>query len=446
MRRLSILAGFVLLSAACAWGKSYVVTAKGEGVWASRVRTATNVVIYYVAEGGNTEQTCNLSDLAGVVPTVERGRQYSEQEISDAIAAVDKLAQRFLPLRKQLIILNQQWMALRTPEVGVEDKINKLAREFEASSKDSAIFRDVSLRMEMIRFKDVSGRYSNQVEVALTRIGSAYFEANRGKVDQLLSGPETSIAHFLECKKEVDTLKLGHLSAEQKQQLDKALQKCCDATVKAGIEAARQALFAAKTVDSFLESAAALRELKQATAENANPKDVVEKAIYSLRAAAIQALPGYDCSVKGCPLSENDRKLLVDFKKFASSMPVRSLETDEQAYMFPTKAPAQPEGDTFRLPLRIVFNRTQPKDRVHILGGEIRAEGEDKPKTFLWRIPALEIRDGHAEVTLEAPAARLIGTEVSIFLAYKDNTVKAGEPDKWIALSLGCRIPVGKAR
>ncbi|MEI6970667.1 MAG: hypothetical protein WCL44_04045 [bacterium] len=445
MKRIAMVAGLALLSAACAWGKSYVVTSKGEGFWASRVRMATNIVVYYVPEGGDTEKFYNMDDIAGIIPSVERGRQYGEQEITDATGLIDKMARRFFPLRKHLIQLNQQWQVLRTPETGVEEKIGALVRRFDASSKDPAVFRDLTLQMDMIRFKDVAGTYSNQVDAALTKMSTAYFEAHKGNLDTMLSSSDTSLAHFAACKKEVDSVSQGYLAKEQKQRLDAALQKRCDDTIKAGINAARQSLSNSKTVDSYLEGASALRELKLATADNAKPPDAVEKAIYGLRALAAQTLPGYDCSIKGCPLSEEDRRIMGEGKRFASSSPIRSLSIDEQAYMFPTNGLGKIEGDTFRLPLRIVFNRIQPKGRVYFVGGEISVEG-DKPKVFLWKVPPLEIRDGHADTVLQAPAVRLTGSEVSIFLACKDDSVPQGEPEKWIGLSLGCKIPVGNGR
>jgi len=446
MKLVSAILGVMLMSIACAWGRSYIVTAKGEGVWVSSVRTMTNVVIYYVPEGSEAEQSAIMTDIAGVIPAVAKGRQYTDQEIADTAGLIDKLAMRFFKLRKHLIALNQQWQVLRTPETGVEEKISALARKFDASAKDQATFKDVSLQMEMIRFKDASGKYSNQVEAALIQIGSAYFGANRGKGDKLLNDPDTSVLHFLACKKEVDGLKAGYLGEAQKLQLDMALQKCCDATIKAGIEAAKQSLLAGKTVDSYLESSGALRTLKLATADLAQPKDVVDRATFALRAAAIQACPGYDFALKGCPANEDDRKCLLETKKFASVMTIRTLDFDEQAYMFPPKTPGPPEGDTYRQPFRILFNRVQPKNREYMIGGEIRVDGAGKPKTFLWRVPAFEIRDGHAETTLEVPASRLSGEDVSFFLVCKDTTVKEGEQAKWIALSLGCQISVGKAK
>lgn len=446
MKFIPLIAGVVLVSATCAWGKSFIVTSKGEGIWAASVRTETNVVLYYVPEGGQAEQSVVMNEIAGVVPSVGKGRQYTEQEISDASSLIENLARKFFKLRKNLIVLNQQWQSLRTPETGVEEKIGAIVKKFESSARDHAAFKDVSLQMDMIKFKDASGRYSNQVESALVQIGSAYFAANRAAIDKLLADPDTSVQHFLACKKEVDALKAGYLSDAQKLQLDTALQKCCDATIKAGVEAAKNSLLAGKTVDAYLESAGALRALMLATAEYAQPKDAVERATYTLRAVAARVCPGVDFAVKGCPLTEDDRRVLVEAKKFASVMPIRSLEMDEQAYMFPARTPGLPEGDTYRQPFRIVFNRTQPKNREYMIGGEIKADGGGKPKAFLWRVPALDIRDGHAEVMLEAPASRLSGEDVNFFLVYRADTAKEGEPAKWIALSLGCQIPVGKAK
>jgi len=439
MRRALYPAGILLLTSTVLSAGSYIVTTGGDGIRAAKTRTGT-VMLYYRVQEDDEERMLALSGVADIVPTVDRGHEYSKQEADDALAKIGALLRKFLRLRKELIILQQQWEAVRNPDTGTAWQIDVLLKQFESSASKADTFRDVCLQLDMLRFKDIQGRYTNQIEAAIGKMRVELFDVEKARVERMVQGEQT-VSGYLACKRTVDLLKMCSLPTAQKQVLDDMLLKYRDATVAARYNTARSTFLNGKSVDSYLAGAEVLRELLGAMSEDQKVAADVDRVILSLRKAAGQACAGYDFSFKGYPLSGEDTRCLASTRQFASSVPVQSMQVDEQAYVFPARIPnLAVSGGLLNVPVRIVFNRPQPGGRVFAMVNELTM-ADGKTQVTLWRMQdPVTVKNGRADVNLAASVPSSGVVAAAMFLAYRPEGQKNGAGEEWIAASLGCPL------
>ena len=459
-REAAILAAGIALAtflwSGCAYGAFLVITKNGESLWVESVKEE-NGSVYCVPSAGGERRRFDSSELDGIVPKIERGKNYTKEQADTALGRIRKMLSRHPKLRKQLGMLEQEWKSVGSVDPEMGKKIDALVARFERGPTSPKLFQDIAVELDMIRFKDAAGAYANRIEQTLANMQAKLLDRNLGVLDAYDSSTKKPIEDFVIYRKLVEELKMVCIGDEIKVSLDKRLVDHRNAVLEWNKDTAKQKLFGNKTLAAYLDSVAILGDLKWAVADSDACRAGLDRDVEVFRNAADEALADYSLGRNGYPLNAEDEKLVAAAGQFISSMPIQSMPCDEQCLLFPETAPqAWQSGKKLRIPIRIVFNRSQPAKRVFSLKSAFVA-GKSNATLSTTRLPPLDIRDGHADTVFITSLPVMVSgggtrgvyveaTHVVVWLAFERPRSPGSTDMQQVAASFGCPLPVPDVR
>lgn len=425
-----------------------IITKEGKSVWADSTRK-DGETLRYVPQNGGAEESFASADVDAIVPTVKRGKEYTPEQARTVLDRIKRMIAKYPNLRKQLTVLQQEWKAIESPDTGADARIEEAAAKFRASSRNADDFRSAALALDMIKFKDQSGRYDDKIAQLLSAMRQECLDAEMVTLKPLLESKTKSIADFIKAATIVDRLTLNPFSDDQKKALRDSIVKRREETVAANLELAKSAFFGAKNMEGYLHSAGILIDLGRYVADD-KTKGEVERHVRVIRTAATAACPGYNLERDGYPLAAADRQAMtnVQWAMTAEGIP---LPMDEQCLMFPPEgARAVAPGESFKIAFHIVFNRSQPPDRPFKIVALLNIPGQ-QGRMSETPIGRLQIANGQASAVFEAqmpgagppgPGGAVFVPGMRVFLAREGQRTPASDKLEWIAVSRAFCVPV----
>jgi hypothetical protein len=428
-----------------------VVTKDNRSFWAQNVRTNGTMLSFVLNENGKNTNT-PLNEIDVVVPGVERGRKYSDDEVSGVLKIILNTRAGHNGLMKQLKILQNEWEAIRaTSDQEIEKGIAETMAAFKTNKNSKSTYDNAILKLSMMRCKDVSGVHSSQLDNALGSIQEQYLGVNIRQLEA--NAAKMTIDEFAKIRDPATVaLKKEVLSPEEKKQLVAALDKARAAILSKGLADASDAVATDKSIDSYLKSRTILVQLKKEVAGTTDQKSAVDKALSSMIMGVKSAQSDYELGSNGYPLNKKDRDTLAITRAYSSTQLIFGTPVDEQCLIIVNEVPKPvPAGNQAIIPMTLVFNRLGQDSREYCM--VVSGAGGNESAKRRARLPVLSLRDGHVDLPFAldfsskeqqvTPLRDNDGPYVLVHLAYRPSSDNNRDENvEWKAISLACRIPV----
>jgi hypothetical protein len=427
-------------------GESLVIMTNGECLVSSSVREEGANLRCRTASPTN-DHIIRSSSVAHVLKSVEKGKTYTREDAENALKEIDAVGRRFPRLLRQLNAFRQDWTTVLHPDTGAGTRIAGLSARFDSGDKSPASFREIGLQLEMIRARDKQGMHAERIDAAIERMRAEFLRINQPRFTALVEATPPSVSNYVAARDFGDAMKQCPIPAQARKSVDESVARCLDATLNALCGEAVRRLSSAPTVDTYLAANENLTLLAKAAQANPVAGDAIAPWRRRVLEAAAKALPAHDFSFGGYPLTQEDRRLMNagGGNACCATGRVEGIELDEQCCLIVTQQSRPSAAQGLKLSLRLVFNRPQPAGRQFGLAGQLRS-GNVRSAPFVWKIPAVTIRNGRADVPFSSPFPKWSGTAPTPSSSELDLCVVCEQPGagpadrQWIGLSAGFTI------
>jgi hypothetical protein len=440
------------LIAAHAEGPGLIVTKSGKIFAASKTRTEGNK-LYYVSSTSKKEVSITDASVEGVIPTIERGKEYSKEDATDALEVLNALRKMHPHLQRQLNALENDWKQVQNPSSSaLGGDIEKLMATFKQRPKDARLYKNTSASLGMISYKDKSGRYDTEIKKALKDLRFIYlgFDLDalvaRGAADPVTREDLKSLGE------EVSNALKSDVDEREKALVEESLIKG-RATAIRGYVAEIDAVFIKyNTVSVYHKAVERMRALKKELVVTDADSLIIENAANKMFSAIKEKYSMFDFSHNLFPIGPAEMRLLRQLKPFSSLGEISGVK--EECYMLPARLPRKAMSFAKRgtVPFIMLFNRDQPKTREFnfVLQAEDADGGEVVHKSKM--VAPVENSHGRAGATLYLDFPKLPegaqamkddkGEFVRVYLAARTPSKPGANDGKWIPITKTCRIPV----
>ena len=423
-----------------------IVTKKGEGVWATTANRVDDKVIYVGKDTGE-EGSFLVTELDGVVPKVSRGRAYKPDEIQKYIDRIKSLQTKHYRLMRQLNPLLQEWESLQKPSPELEDEIEAQATAFQASDKGPEAFEQVSLALEMVKYKDLAGKYTERLDRVTGDMRKECLEVNMPRFAGLAQdSPKNRIEVFVNARVLGGQLMRVTTDGAQKAEISNMLVEARKRTFDTNVRMAYSTFMKVKSIDAYLLSAQILDGLKKEVADTEADKAALDRQMGVLVDLIAKQEPACDFSHDGFPLGPDDKATRRQMWNYASHITFDTIPMHLECYILPTAAPKRIRfGQPFTVPLRLIFRRAQPKDRELVAVVMLRTQRDMHRHAI--PLKNVQIRNGRADVVFREDFGRLEDGFVPVRepkrgdVAYYVYVGYAQGKDEWQAISRACAWP-----
>ncbi len=444
----------LLLWGATAQGATLVVLKDGAILWATHAKTEGDTVCAVVSE--EKTEKLPVANIAFLLPEAERGNSYPPQDIAANIKCAEQALVQFPKLAKQVVGILGAWKALQAGGEKLAKELEELLAKTATAADDINLYRDLSAKLQLLRYRDVEGRLWQRIDAALEKMRNSYLDANLPRLQLLATEKNTSPEHFRSLKKLSDDICSTQPADTVRAQALELIEKSRSATIESRLSKADSVYTASRSVDAYLEARAIIAELQEEVAATPDQKSILDKRLQKLVDEVAKAKPDYTFAYNGFPLDRKDAAALSKNKTFGSFTDFSMIRTREECLVFPLQAPAPLRLDKrFSFPARIICNRMQPPGRKYVVTALL--PGERTAHEWIWECSSFTLVSGKADVTLSGDLSGLPadfafknvdqkkGQAVFLWLAVMDSGATPGDSQigaRWIGLSLGCRLPL----
>ncbi len=438
-----------ILAASLSNAEVLLVTSEGTCLWAKSVRKDGDAVAYIDRENGE-ERRIAQSALDGVVYPVQRGKQYSTQDVEKRVETIRKLKAKHPPLTKPLNEMLQQWEALTRPMAELEVVIKDISGAFDSSARDAIAYRKASIELDMLAYKDVSGMYAEKIRELKDRIRRDYVAVNIERLEQMAAHRPVTADHFIAMRRiaepladaapeEIRTRIAGIMSTARRDATVTAFRQV-DALSGQGV-----------SLNVYLRCSSILLLVRDAVAAEPVDKAETDKRLAALRAAAASRLGDYTFYGEGFPLAKEDREALSKAAGFSARMTLVSRFLEERAMLIPLAFPGNISiGRPFSIRFRAVFNSVPATNSVY--GLTVIIPGAKMAYEHTRRLPPLLLAGAKVDFTMDndfhdIPDEFEPGTDrQGRYCLYVVLSRLVSEPDaaseQWVDVSRGCQLPI----
>ncbi|NQT94535.1 MAG: hypothetical protein HQ559_17400 [Lentisphaerae bacterium] len=446
MKIAALIVAFVVGIVLQAQAMKLIVTKKGQGVWATTARRVDKRVVYISKDTGE-ESFFPVTELDGVIPKVRRGKQYKPDEIQKYIDRIKSLRTKHFRLLRQLNPLLQEWESLQKPSPELEGEIDAQAATFKASDKGPTAFEKASLALEMVKYKDLAGKYTEQIDQVAKDMRKECLEVNMPRFARFAQdSPKDRIGVFVKARLLGGQLTRIATDGAQKAQISKMVADARKRTFDTNVKMAYSTFMNVKTIDAYLRSAQVLDSLKKEVADTEADKSGLDRQMSSLVELITKKEPTYDFSRDGFPMGREDKAMLRNAGAYTSRVTFDTTSVELECYVLPAASPKRIRfGQPFTVPLRLIFRRAQPKDRELVVVVMLRTQrGMHRHAIPLKNV---QIRNGRADVVFREGFTQLEdgfvpvreprqgGVTYYVYMGY------AQGDNEWQAISRACAWP-----
>lgn len=445
MKRNVWLAAIFLCLVIGAFAESYIVTKDGKGFWTTSVRKEAENILYLDQVSGE-EKSLTVASIDGIIPTVKKGVQYTQEQIQTKLDNVRNLQARHAGLLRDLNPLLQMWESMQKGDPGLEKKIDDIAETFRSSDKLVKAYKSAVMDLGVIKFKDVQGKYGARIDGLVEGMKKDFIAAGLARLESSAGAVKIGVDDFIEMKNLAGALS----DAGQKEKAGVLLEKARLLALGMNARDALGTFASVRTLDAYLVSHNILVRTRNEVASEDSYKKKLDGMIEALIKDAGKAQPAFNFELRGFPMTKDDSSILSGMQRFSSRVTFTSWDLDEQCYVFPLQRPELIRMNKhFSVPLRLVFNRAQPKDRV--FGLTVLIQGQEKAHTHTVRLDNVQIKNGHAEVIFTdeldqaekgfVPAPDRDG-RYGIYVNLGYRTSADGDAEQYRPISCACRFPM----
>jgi len=446
MKRVILIVAIAVGISLQAHAMKLIVTKKSEGVWATTARRVDNKVIYISKDTGE-ESSFQVSELDGVIPKVRRGKSYKPDEIQKYIDRIKSLRTKHFRLLRQLNPLLQEWESLQKPSPELEDEIEAQATAFRSGNRGPKAFEKASLALEMVKYKDLAGTYTDRIDGLTEEMRAECLEINMQRFVRFArDSPKNRIGIFVKARVLGGQLKRITTHTAQKAQISKMVADTRKRTFDTNVRTAYSTFMNVKSIDAYLDSARILDWLKKEVADTDAAKSGLDRQIGSLVDLIAKKKPTYDFSRDGFPVGPDDKAIRRKTSAYSSRVTFDTIPLELECYVVPAAAPPRIRfGKPFTVPLRLIFRRAQPKDRDLVAVVMLRKQREMHRHAI--HLQKVQIRNGRADVVFREDFGKLEDAFVPVreprrggvaYYVYVGYEVGNGE---WQAISRACAWP-----
>jgi len=442
---LGISTAIACMLAYCAFGADrLVVTRTGKSFWVTSVKQVGDQV-KYVHRDTRQPGTVPVSELHGVVPTVQRGKIYKPEEVQKYIDRAEKLIKLHGNLYRQLNVILQEWKALQNPPEGLADDITSMEAAFESSDKGPHAYKMIALDLSMVKFKDVGGHFSRRIESILERAKQEYIATTKQRIAEMAATEGLSVDEYVDMKELAKTV-MEETGDADSEEIEGMVSAAREAVYLATCQKSMQILRETRSVDGYLECVRILKINKEQIAANDTERATIDRGQAKLLAGIKNLAPQYRFNESGYPLSQDDVQLMGRMAPYMSRITFVGSDPDVQCLIVPEQQPGRISlRGTLSVPLRLILNRGQKPGRELALGVKLLGADEDRYA----RLGPVEFTDGHASIVLRKDFSDLPDdftlmanedgeTLVYVYLAYlRNRDAKEGQED-WVIMSRCC--------
>ena len=440
---LSVVLGLVSSARA---GDRLLVTKTGQGIWATRAKKADGKVLYVSRD---TRQTCSvpIADLDGVVPTVQRGKLYTPDAIEKYITQIETLQRKHGRLYRQLNTILQEWKALQRPSAALENQITEIETSFTGSDKGTRAYQRAVLALEMVKYKDLGGIYTEKTDALFAHLKDQYVAINKQRIMDMAAAPNLPIDSFVPMRQLAEAVKEEAGDAD-KEIINDLLATTREAVYRSTCQESFRIFRASKSVDGYLESVRMLKLNRDEVAATEEEKTTIDGGLARLREGLKKMQSSYRLNEKGYPFSQDDNALLNSMHRYASRVMFVGQELDEQCLILPETQPGYSSlRSPISVPLRLILNRGQRPAQELAIGVKLMGQTND----HFVRVGAVEFKNGHSRVMLDVDFSFLPDdfellpndqgeTMMYVYMAaLKDPD---SEVEEWVAMSQYCSWPI----
>jgi hypothetical protein len=427
-------------------GDRLIVTKTGQGIWATRATKADGKVLYVSRD---TRQTYSVpvADLDGVVPTVQRGKLYEPDEIEKYIDRIVTLQRKHGRLYRQLNTILQEWKSLQRPSAALENGITEIENSFAGSDKGTRAYQQAILALEMVKYKDLGGIYTEKTDALFARLKDEYVAVNKQRIMDMAATPNLPIDRFVPMRQLAEEIREEAGDADKKI-INDLLATTREAVYTSTCQESFRIFRASKSVDGYLESVRMLKINRDEVAATEAEKTTIDGGLARLREGLKQTQPSYRLNEKGYPFSQDDAQLLNSMQRYASRVMFVGQELDEQCLIIPETQPGRSSlRSPISVPLRLILNRGQRPAQELAVGVKLMGRTQD----HFVRLGAIEFKNGHSRVMLDVDLSFLPDdfellpndqgeTMMYVYLAaLKDPD---SEVEEWVPMSQYCSWPI----
>jgi hypothetical protein len=356
-------------------------------------------------------------------------------------------------LRKQLNMLRGEWSELRKNTSNLEPEIDNLLERFARNPGDTSGFKEVKVALGMVQFKDMRGQYKERIDAALNRMQHEYCATNKLRLAAYTNIATLSVVQFVAARRLAEDLNAAQPAASELAAINAMFDRCRTNAWNYNGRRAWEGYKKGKNLQSYLDGTGILLDLKRLVANDEQQKEFIDDLITKMRTELARTNSDYSFEMKGVPLNRADRDILNRLRRRLTLITLSSMPIDEHSFVFPTTTPAgMPMRSILTVPVRVVFARTPPAERIYCLQAMILG---DMNSSIIRRTDPLNLvlKDGHMDVnarfdftTAESdfqPQRQEDGrVYVLVMLVYNDNPGHGDDESAWTAASVAFPIPV----
>ncbi|MBN2301313.1 MAG: hypothetical protein JXN60_02225 [Lentisphaerae bacterium] len=433
-----------------AFATTLIVTKDGAGIVATEAGKVGDKIIYIDRQTGN-EEAIDINKVDGVVPSVERGKQYEPDRIQKYIDRIKKLQKKHYRLTRQLNEQLQQWEALQRPSPELESAIVETVELFAAGNRGTDEYKKACLALEMLKYKDLRGDYTQKIDRFIETMKSEYLSVNMKRLEVMTGDAQTDINVFVKARTLGEEMLRIAAHDNEKMKIDRLLAAARKRTFDTNAQLARTSFAREKSIDSYLGSARILHLLKQEVAGTDVARREIDKSMAAIIGQISVIEPTYDFTYEGFPISPGDTTLLRMTRQYASVVTFATVPVETECFMFPIQKPKHIRfGLAFRMPVRLLFRMAQPADREYAMVVMLREQTGMHTHTIM--INAFQIKRGRSDITVNedfsdldsgfVPVRELEGgVYYFIYLACRVKAEGSDIGDQWQAISATCAWP-----
>lgn len=446
MRRIMLFLA-VTCFCACAQAESFIVTKEGKGLWAASVKKENDKILYIDKATGD-EKTISVGDVESIIPKAQKGLQYPADQIKSRVSSLKVLEQKHEGLTRVLNQLRQEWEAYLKEDPEFEKKIDDAKKAFDESNKLTKAYKGATVDLSMFKYKDVQAKYMEKIDKYIEEVKKEYIASGFAHLERMANTNKMDISEFSEVKELASSLS-EICDAAQKPKAGVFREKARLVALGVNTRRALAEFASARTVDAYLSSNDRLFRTKARVAMEDSHKKAIDGMIATLIRDAGKALPACHFDLNGYPLTKSDRDMISKYGNYSYGLSDKSSDPNEQCLMFPLKQPEKVVlNRRYTIPLRLVFNRIQPKDRKYSMSVYIPGV-KDAGGSYSSSIPLenVQVTNGHAEVTFVCdfekvpegfiPFASQDG-RIHVYLTLECMIIPEGEMETSVRISSGC--------
>lgn len=415
-----------------------VVTRDGKGLKADNVRTEDGKVVFKDLDSGS-EKSMPTNTVDGVIPFVQKGKDYDPEEVKANLELIKRLKTRHNGLTKYFGQLNSDWTLVQKA-ASLDKEIDSLKDAFFAGPKTSSSYKTTSTSMGLLKLKDVQGKYTELIDEALASIKKEFLKVAVGRLSSCAATNKTieGLKGVVALTQDVTDFGDDRDKKKAADALNQARENVCAAVMKDA-----SAVYAGKAdIESYLKSRDMLRRLLEEVVATPDQRRNVEAALGRQIEDIAKAMPTYRFD-GGYPLNAEDQQVLGDTSYLGRGLKIKSTGLDPECIIYPL-APQEvvQVGQPVTIPLRMVFNRAQPTNRMFSV--VLMMNGQKDSFVHPVDQGKLQIKDGRVDVSVKedfslrpkgfVPAVEADGTAmIYLFVTYRQS-------EALIPLSLACGV------